>query len=60
MTGIGLTAAYNFTVGKTPVTARVRVFEEFDVKRRLKGTAAFFSLTLPLSMKLPTGAPTME
>jgi hypothetical protein len=56
VTAIGVTAAYNFHIGKAPVTARLRVFEEFSVKRRLDGTAAMFSLTLPLSVKLPPGA----
>ncbi|WP_235506566.1 transporter [Altererythrobacter sp. Root672] len=56
VSAVGVTGAYNFVLGKTPVTARVRVFEEFNTTRRLDGTAVFFSLTLPISMKLPPGA----
>ncbi len=55
VSALGVTAAYNFRLGKTPVTARFRIFDEFDVERRMDGTAAFFSLTLPLSMKMPAG-----
>jgi hypothetical protein len=53
VTGIGGTAAYTFTLIDTPVTARLRVFEEFDAKRRLEGTAVFFSLSFPLLVNLP-------
>ncbi|MBO9518616.1 MAG: transporter [Porphyrobacter sp.] len=56
VSAVGVTGAYNFVLGKTPVTARLRVFEEFNATRRLDGTAAFFSLTFPISMKLPPGA----
>jgi hypothetical protein len=56
VTGVGATAAYNFQIGRTPVTARARVFTEFGVENRLEGTAAMFSLTVPLSMQLPAGA----
>lgn len=45
---IGATAAYDFKVGQTPVSARIRYYHEFDTKYRLKGDAAFLSLTLPL------------
>ena len=56
VTAIGATAAHTFELGKTAVTARVRVFEEFGAKNRLDGTSVFVSLTLPLWMNLPTGA----
>jgi hypothetical protein len=56
VTGLGVTAAYNFPIGKMPATLRGRVFEEFDAERRLEGTAVMVSLTVPLSMKLPAGA----
>ncbi|MXO60186.1 transporter [Altererythrobacter salegens] len=52
----GLTAAFNFLSGKTPVTARFRAFKEFDVRNRLKGSAFFFSLTFPIKMNLPPEA----
>jgi len=51
----GLTAAYNFVLGQTPVTARVRAFKEFDVKNRLDGQAFFVSFSLPISLNLPAG-----
>lgn len=57
VTGVGGTAAYVFTIGRTPVTARARIFTEFGAENRLEGTAAMFSLTLPLAMHLPAGAP---
>jgi hypothetical protein len=56
VTGAGATAAYNFEVGHTPVTARMRLFTEFNVVRRLDGNAAMFSLSFPLKMKLPPAA----
>ena len=56
VTGLGPTAAINIAVGKTPVSFRVRYFNEFGVKRRLDGSAFFFSLDLPLAMKLPASA----
>lgn len=51
--GLGATAAYNFEIGKTPVSARLRVFEEFNVERRLEGTAVLFSLSFPLLINPP-------
>lgn len=56
VTGVGVTAAYNFPIGKMPATLRGRVLEEFDAVRRLEGTSVMLSLTVPLSMKLPPGA----
>jgi hypothetical protein len=56
VTGVGVTAAYNFPIGKMPATLRGRVFEEFDAERRLEGTSAMLELSVPLSMKLPPGA----
>lgn len=56
VTGVGVTAAYNFPIGKMPATLRGQVFEEFQAERRLEGTSVMLSLTVPLSMKLPPGA----
>lgn len=56
ITGIGGTTAYNFRIGTTPVTARLRIFQEFGAQNRLEGTAAMFSLTFPLVMHLPSSA----
>jgi hypothetical protein len=56
VTGLGATAAYSFTVGRTPVTARLQLFKELNVVRRLQGEIAMFSLSLPLKMKVPPSA----
>ena len=45
--------AYNFKIGKTPVTARLRVFKASNAVKRLEGEAAMFSLSLPLKVILP-------
>lgn len=57
VTGVGPTAAYNFSLGKLPVSARVRYFEEFGAKNRLDGRAFFFSLDFPLHVNLPAAPP---
>ena len=57
VTAIGATAAYNFQLGKTPATLRLRLFEEFNVKNRLEGHSGLLSLTFPISMKMPSAAP---
>ncbi|MCF2514498.1 transporter [Sphingomonas sp. G124] len=59
-TGVGATAAFNFNLGKIPVVARARFFEEFGVKNRLDSTTAFFSLTMPLHVIMPPGVPQSE
>lgn len=53
VSGVGLTAAWNFMLGTTPTSLRLRVLEEFGARNRPEGTSAFLSLTLPLSMKIP-------
>jgi hypothetical protein len=53
ITGVGGTAAYRFQIGRVPVTARARLFTEFGAENRLEGTAAMFSLTLPLAVRMP-------
>lgn len=45
---LGGSVGYNFKLGELPVSARVKVYREFDVKNRLEGTAGFFSLSMPL------------
>lgn len=50
---VGATAAFNTVLGRSPATVRFRLLQEFGAERRPEGTAAFVSLTLPLSMKLP-------
>ena len=56
VTGVGATAAYNFMVGRVPVTARARLLTEFDAERRLEGTTALLSFTFPLKVKMPPSA----
>ena len=48
VTALGGSVGYNFKLGELPVSARVKVYREFDVKNRLEGTAGFFSLSMPL------------
>ena len=45
---LGLSAGYDFSLGKLPVSTRVRYYRELEVENRLKGDAAFFSLSMPL------------
>jgi hypothetical protein len=53
--GVGGTAAYNFTVGHTPVSLRGRVMTEFNAVNRLQGTSYWLDLAFPLAMKMPAG-----
>lgn len=45
---LGPTASYTFMVDKKPVSVRLKVLREFNVKNRLKGTAGFLTVSLPL------------
>lgn len=45
---IGATVGYNLMLGKVPLSTRLKVFEEFDAKNRMEGTAAFLTVSLPL------------
>jgi hypothetical protein len=54
VTALGGTVGYNFMAGNVPISTRVRVYREFDVKNRLEGTAGFFTVAIPLHMH---GAP---
>jgi hypothetical protein len=49
---IGATAALTVNMGRYPATFRARAFKEFDVTNRLKGSAYFVDLTLPLHMQV--------
>ncbi|MFA5520375.1 MAG: transporter [Castellaniella sp.] len=44
----GPTASYTFMVDKKPVSVRLKVLREFNVKNRLKGTAGFLTVSFPL------------
>jgi hypothetical protein len=48
VTALGGTVAYNFVLGTTPMTARLKVFREFAVQNRLEGTSGFLTLSIPL------------
>ena len=45
---LGGTVEYTFKAGDTQVTTRLKVFDEFAVENRLEGTAAYFTVALPL------------
>lgn len=45
---IGPTIGYDFVVGRTPISTRLRVYSEIETENRLRGTAGFVSLTMPL------------
>lgn len=47
-TAVGGSLGYDFQLGKLPVSTRVRYYHELEVKNRLKGDAAFLSLSMPL------------
>lgn len=47
---IGATIGWNFKVGETPVSARLKYFHEFSVKNRAEGDAVFLTISMPLSI----------
>ncbi|MBO9560359.1 MAG: transporter [Caulobacter sp.] len=57
VTGVGATAAYNFKMGKMPATLRAKALTEFNATNRMEGDSFWLELAVPLSMKMPTGAP---
>lgn len=57
VSGVGATVAYNFKLGDKPATLRLRAFTEFDAKNRPEGDSFWIGLSVPLSMKMPAGAP---
>lgn len=46
---LGLTAAYTFEAAGRPISARVKVFQEFAAENRLEGTSGFLTLAVPLT-----------
>jgi len=48
VSALGATFGYNFQMGNTPVSMRLRVLQEFEARNRLEGTAAFLTLSFPL------------
>ncbi len=55
VTGFGGEAAYNFMVGRAPMTLRLHATTEFDARNRLQGTAVWLDFSIPLAVKLPAG-----
>jgi hypothetical protein len=49
-TGLGGTAAYTFEVNKIPVSTRIKVFQEFDVRNRLQATTGYLTVSLPIPL----------
>ncbi len=45
---IGASIGYDFQLGQLPVSTRVRYYHELESENRLKGDAAYFSVSLPL------------
>lgn len=50
VSALGGTLGYTFELDGRPISTRVKVFREFDVHNRLEGTAAYFTVALPLSV----------
>jgi len=50
VTALGGTLAYNFTVGKTQVSTRIKVLREFAVENRARGTVGLLTVSLPLTV----------
>lgn len=53
---IGATAAWNFAMGETPVSARLKYFHEFAAENRAEGDAVYLTLSMPISIKKPTAS----
>jgi hypothetical protein len=49
VTGIGPDITYTFMCGKTPISAELKYFREFNVANRATGDAGYLNLTVPLS-----------
>lgn len=47
---LGGTIAYNFELGETPISARLKVYREFDAVNRLEGTAGYLTVAFPLAV----------
>lgn len=57
VSALGGTIGYNFQLGNTPVSARVKVYREFNARNRQEGTAGFFTLSFPIGGPAPVPAP---
>lgn len=59
VTAVGGTISYSFTVGSTPVSARLKVLREVSVENRPQGTIALVSLAFPIG-HVPSAPATAE
>ncbi len=50
---LGPTVALHTELGRSPTTIRLQAFREFDATNRMQGTSVMFTISLPLSMKIP-------
>jgi hypothetical protein len=50
ISAVGATVGYDFVVGKTPVSTRLRYYHEFAARNRLEGDAVFASMSFPLAL----------
>lgn len=57
VTALGGTIAYNFKVAEIPVSARIKIYREFNTKNRQEGTAGFLTLSFPLGGQAPAPTP---
>jgi len=49
VTALGGLVGYKFKIDQRDILASLKVYREFDVANRLEGTAAYFTLSLPLT-----------
>jgi hypothetical protein len=56
VTGVGGAVAYNFKLGKAPVTLRLHGATEFGAVNRLQGHAVWLDVSMPLHVRMPPGA----
>jgi hypothetical protein len=45
---VGATVGYDFKVGEVPISTRIRFYHEVESQNRLRGNAAFLSVSMPL------------
>ncbi|MBB5764409.1 transporter [Methylorubrum rhodesianum] len=57
VTALGGMLGYDFKVGQTPVTTRVKVLRDVEVQNRFAGTTLFVSVAFPLWVAPPKTAP---
>jgi hypothetical protein len=47
---LGGAIGYTFEAGKLPITAKLKVYREFDAVNHLEGTSGFFTVAVPLGL----------